>query len=84
MKEKKKVFLTKKGINKINSKSKIIKIIKIKKKLIEKFFIDVLSKFWKPLSICKISFFFLKPKFNNIIKTKKKLIKKINEIIFFY
>jgi hypothetical protein len=45
MKEKKKVFLTKKGINKINSKSKIIKIIKIKKKLIEKFFIDVLSKF---------------------------------------
>lgn len=39
------------GKPKINSKSKIIKIIKIKKKLMENDLREVLSKFWKPLSI---------------------------------
>lgn len=42
-----------------NSRSKIIKIIKIKKKLILKVFIEVLDKVSNPLSICFNSIFFL-------------------------
>ena len=77
-------FLKKNGIKIIISKSKITKIIKIKKKLIEKFLNEVLSIFWNPLSIWVIHLVgFIK---NKIMKnnTIKNIIKKKKDFIFFY
>ena len=85
VKDKKKFFLNRVGrANKI-SKSKIIKIIKIKKKLIEKDFKEVFLKVWNPLSIWKISFF-LNEKKSLITKKISEKKNKKNKIVikFFY